>query len=174
MDHTGDRGREAGADLNMPGSTEVHSHLGAGSQTAGASAENDTSGRAERTVNRVREGTEEIVDRVKDAGHEVKDRVHDMREKLDDGWSQARSRVRGVMDDAEEVLEERTGILPWTRSNPLPAAMIAFGVGLVLSGGAMGGKRTGVRGQLRSVLLSSLGGALVSEVRGFLDGTLRS
>lgn len=178
MDHTGDRGREAGADLSAGSSTEVHSHLAAGGAAAGAEAAGtagtEAGGTAARTINRVRAGAEEGAERLREAGHELHDRVQNMREKLDDGWSETRGRVRGAMGSAEEVLENRTGLLPWTRSNPMPAALLAFGAGLVLSGAAIGGRRTGVRGQLRSALMSSLGAALVTQVRGFLDETLRS
>jgi ElaB/YqjD/DUF883 family membrane-anchored ribosome-binding protein len=172
MDRTGDLGREAGTDMSTPRATEVHAHL-AGGATSGTT-DSAAAEQKEGVVNRVREGAEETVNRLREAGHDLQDRVHDVREKLDDGWTQTRDRVRGAMNDAEELLEERTGLLPWVRNNPLPATMIAFGAGLVVSGGALAGRRGGVRGQLRAALLSSLGGALVSEVRGFLDGTLRS
>jgi ElaB/YqjD/DUF883 family membrane-anchored ribosome-binding protein len=183
MDHTGDFGREAGADVTGPRSTEVHSHLSAGADDAGmaAAAATEAEGAAAKAANRVREGAEDAVERVREAGQHAYDRVQQAKEKLDDGWSEARTRARDAMnsareavDSAEDLLERRTGLLPWVRSNPMPAAMIAFGAGLVLSGGALGGRRSGIRGQLRSALLSSLGGMLMTQARGFLDETLRS
>jgi hypothetical protein len=177
MDHTGDFGREAGADVSGSRPTEVHSHLSAGATDAGttaASAGAEAKGAAAKAAGRVREGAEDAVERVREAGQHAYDRVQQAKEKLDDGWSEAKTRARDTVENAEDLLERRTGLLPWVRSNPMPAALIAFGAGMVLSGGALGGKRSGIRGQLRSALLSSLGGMLMTQARGFLDETLRT
>lgn len=176
-----------GSDLPA-GSAEVHSrvtHGGAAGIGGGAASDRPLGGGgeqnlAERGMERAREMADQAGDRVREAADEVGDRARELGDRASETASRARHRAAEALDQAEDVIEERTGLISTIRQNPLPALGIAFGLGFMLAGsdsGSRGRKGSGSGGgmhravdQAKGALMGAISAAAAQQVRSVLAG----
>jgi ElaB/YqjD/DUF883 family membrane-anchored ribosome-binding protein len=136
------------------GGGEVHSHVSThASQTD------------EGIVGTAKDQVDDLADTARERAGELRDRAGEMA-------SDVRNRAGQAFHDAEDLLEERTGVLTAIRSNALPAMGFAFAVGFALAGSS--DNKRGVRGfarrRLRTAVRAGIAAALTNELRGMAGG----
>jgi ElaB/YqjD/DUF883 family membrane-anchored ribosome-binding protein len=150
------------------GTARVESRL-TGNQGAGATLRDQ----AEQIGNQAEELVDRASGRARETWNEAREQASDLTDRAGDLASRARSEVGGMIDRAEDRLEEQTGAVSMIRDNPLLATGLAFGVGFLLAGSGGSGKRRGLMGrasgQLRSAVLGGISTMLMQELQEMLD-----
>ncbi len=183
-------GVPGGPGSNVPaGSAEVHSRvthggeagIGGGSSserplgsgTQGGGGRGGTGGGEQSLAERGMERAREMADQASEQARELGDRATETA-------SRARHQAAAALDQAEDVLEERTGLISTIRQNPLPALGIAFGFGFMLAGSDSGSRRrkggSGRGGmqrtmdQAKSAVMGAISAAAAQQIRSLLAG----
>ncbi|HEV2132272.1 MAG TPA: hypothetical protein VGR27_14250 [Longimicrobiaceae bacterium] len=170
------------------GSAEVHSHITHGGEAGIGGTQGGRGGVgggeqnvAERGMERAREMADQAGERVREVADEAGERARELGGRASETASRARHRAAEALDQAEDVIEERTGLISTIRQNPLPALGIAFGLGFMLAGsdsGSRGRKGSGRKGsgsidkamtQAKTAIISAISTAAAQQVRSMLS-----
>lgn len=148
------------------GTGEVHAHLSSqpdkGEGMSGK-FEAPHAGRGERA--------REMADRIADGAWELRDRADRFTSRVGGATRDARERVGGYLDSAEEAID-RTGLLDTARRSPLPALGIAFAIGFMLAGSSDEEGHPSVakaRNQIKGAIMGGISAAISQQLRTFIE-----
>lgn len=152
------------------GSGEVHAHISSQPDKGeGMSGKFDTHGGG------AKEFTRRVRERAEDAFGSARDRSSDLRDRVGGAAHRARDRAEYFIDEAEETLDARTGVLRSARSNPLAALGIAFAVGFLLAGDRgeeMEGRHptaAKAKNQIKGAIMGGVSAAISQQLRSFIE-----
>lgn len=149
------------------GSAEVHAHLSAEPDKGdGMSGKFDPPGGAAEYARRVR-------DRAEDMMGSARARTSEFRDRVGGAAGRARRGAEYFVDEAEDVLETRTGVLRAARGNPMTALGIAFAVGFLLAGDGEEPERptslSKAKNQVKGAIMGGISAAISQQLRTFIE-----
>ena len=148
------------------GSGEIHSHLSnhpdKGEGMSGQFTSHTSPGE------RAREFAERAQDRADDFVETARGRTRNLRSRI----GGAAHRVERLLDDAEDSLEARTGLMTSARDNPLAALGVAFAVGFLLAGTGDPERHPTVakaKNQVKGAIMGGVSAAISQQLRTFIE-----
>lgn len=152
------------------GSGEVHSHLAShpdkGEGMSGKFDADESAGERIRDLGgRAREGADDFV-------HSTRDRASELRDRLGGAAQRARGRAGRLIDDAEETIDDKTGVLSSAREYPLAALGVAFGIGFVLAGSGDEERHPSMakaKNQIKGAIMGGISAAISQQLRTFIE-----
>lgn len=149
------------------GSGDVHAHISAQPDKGeGMSGKFDSPEGAAEFTRRVRDRAEEAFDSARTRTGELRDRVGGAAHR-------ARRQAEYLFDEAEDTLENRTGMLGIAQSRPVAALGIAFAIGFMLAGDNEEPERptslSKARNQIKGAIMGGISAALSQQLRTFIE-----
>ena len=155
------------------GTGEVHSHLSSHSGGGGQPDKGEgMSGKYEAPRPPAGERAREMAGRIGDTVGTIRGRAEAFGSRVGDAAHRSRERVGGYLDDAEEAIDGRTGILSGARNSPLPALGIAFAIGFLLAGSREEEGHPSVskaRNQIKGAVMGGVSAAISQQLRTFIE-----
>jgi ElaB/YqjD/DUF883 family membrane-anchored ribosome-binding protein len=156
------------------GSGEVHAHISAQPDKGeGMSGKFDDVPSGGARGGSARDFSRKMRDRADDAIGSARERGADMRDRLGEAARRTRGRADHLLDETEDTLEQRTGLVSSARESPLAALGIAFAIGFLLAGdGDEPEKHPSVakaKNQIKGAIMGGFSAAISQQLRSFIE-----